>query len=91
MLLTCGGAAHATLTFTLDSTNGCSGANCGSNPWGTVKVVQDSTSSKIIDFTVLLNSPFEFWNSGSASSPVFAVDINVSGVSFGASRAMAPR
>jgi hypothetical protein len=83
MLLTCGGAAHATLTFTLDSIDGCSGANCGSNPWGTVKVVQDSSSSKIIDFTVTLNSPFEFWDSGSASSPVFAVDINVSGVSFG--------
>jgi hypothetical protein len=83
MLLTCGGAAHATLTVTLDSINGCTGVgNCGSNPWGTVKVVQDS-SSKVVDFTVSLNSPFEFWSSGSASSPRFAAGINVSGVTFG--------
>ncbi len=78
-----GSAAHATLTFTLDSISGCSGGNCGSDPWGTVKVTQDVSSSKIIDFTVSLNSPFEFWDSGSTSSPVFAIDINVSGVTFG--------
>jgi hypothetical protein len=81
--LACGGAAHATLTFALDSISGCGGNNCGSDPWGTVKVTQDVSSSQIIDFTVLLNAPFEFWSSGLAGSPVFAVDINVSGVTFG--------
>jgi hypothetical protein len=81
--LTCGGAAHATLTLSLDSISGCSGTKCGSDPWGPVKDTQDASSSKAIDFTLSLNSPFEFWSSASASSPVFAIDTGVSGVTFG--------
>jgi hypothetical protein len=85
VLLACGGAAHAhyntqIYTFTSDH---CISGNCGSNPWGTVTVSQDPSSHQEIDFTVSLNSPYEFFSSGNNSTePLFAVDINVANVGF---------
>lgn len=77
-LLAWGGSAHATLLFALD--NGCTG--CGSSPWGTVQVWQDASGSNAIDFTITLNSPYQFHRTTSAQHRVFAVDINVLNVTF---------
>jgi hypothetical protein len=84
VLLAFGGAAHAhynTQIYTLNDNNFCSSGsgNCGSNPWGTVTVSQDPTdiNHQTIDFTVSLNSPYEFYSSGMAVQPLFAVDINI--------------
>jgi hypothetical protein len=85
LLLVCGGAARAhyntqIYTFTSDT---CITGSCGSSPWGTVTVSQDPSSQQEIDFTVSVNSPYEFFTSGSTSQPLFAVDINLANVSFG--------
>ena len=80
LMLVSGAAAHATLIFTFDS----SSCACGSN-WGQVAVSQDPASNKVIDFTVTLNSPYQFHQTTGAVTqhPVFAVDINVLNVTFG--------
>lgn len=72
-------AAHATLIFTLNSTS-CTG--CGTSPWGTVAVSQDSSGSNAIDFTVTLNSPYDIHKTASNQHPAFAVDINALNVTF---------
>jgi hypothetical protein len=83
MLLACGGAAHAGLLFTY--TDSSCNPSCGSGPYGTVTVAQDISGNQEIDFTVQLNSPYEFHQTTAANHPVFAVNFAalVSAVTFG--------
>lgn len=63
--LASGLAAHAdTVTNYSLTVDGCSGAGCGTAPYGTVKVDQTSTSSATI--TVTLDSGYAFADSGDA-------------------------
>ncbi len=84
MLLAAASAAHASLIFTLDN-DGCTGG-CGTVPFGTVSVSQDSSSAQTIDFKVTLNAldDLEFNKTTVVKThPMFAVDINVMNVTFG--------
>ena len=78
-LVTWAGAAHAGLLFTFTDTS-CTG--CGTGPFGTVLVSQDASGLKELDFTVTLNSPYEFHQTTTLTHPVFAVDLNVLHVTF---------
>jgi len=84
VLLACGGAAHAGLIFTFTD-NSCSTTNpCGSGPFGTVTVSQETASTQKIDFQVVLNSLYEFHATQNLEHPLFAVNFaaSVSAVTF---------
>ncbi|HME20163.1 MAG TPA: PEP-CTERM sorting domain-containing protein [Acetobacteraceae bacterium] len=80
LLLACGGAAQAhyntqIYSFTETQTSSCCGTPSGppGTPFGTVTVSQDPSSHQEIDFTVTLNSAYEF-NLSSTNHPLFAVN-----------------
>ena len=79
MLLAGAGAAHANpiYTFTLNSS-----ACCGSGPFGTVAVTEETGSTTAMDFTVTLNAPYQFHGTGAGPHPMMALSINVSNVTF---------
>jgi hypothetical protein len=62
-------AAHASITFNLDESNGC----CGSGPWGTVTLTQNGSHE--VDITVNLTGPNQFVWTGQAGAFTFDLDI----------------
>ena len=65
-------------TYTLTS----SGCSCGSGPFGTVSVTEAAGSTQVMNFTVTLNAPYQFHQTTAGPHPMFAVDINVTNVTF---------
>jgi len=70
--------ANPIYTFTLTDP----GCGCGTGPFGTIAVTEETGSTQKMDFTVTLNAPYQFHKTTAGPHPMLALNINVSNVTF---------